>query len=104
MASSRGFTIKCGYGHYVRLMDNFHIVVDVFLRLSEPMQKVIADITRRMGAGMAEFIVKDVKTVKEYDLYCHYVAGLVGIGLSQLFGRWTDPHFSAPNFYKCTAW
>lgn len=26
-----------------------------------------------------------VETVKEYDLYCHYVAGLVGIGLSKLF-------------------
>ena len=23
----------------------------------------------------------------EYDKYCHYVAGLVGIGLSQLFGE-----------------
>jgi phytoene/squalene synthetase len=23
--------------------------------------------------------------VQDYDLYCHYVAGLVGIGLSQLF-------------------
>ena len=28
-----------------------------------------------------------VKTVAEYDKYCHYVAGLVGIGLSQLFGE-----------------
>ena len=26
-----------------------------------------------------------VKTVEQYELYCHYVAGLVGIGLSQLF-------------------
>lgn len=28
-----------------------------------------------------------VETVEDYDLYCHYVAGLVGIGLSQLFGE-----------------
>ncbi len=46
--------------------------------------QVIADITRRMGEGMAEFIEKEVLTVKDYDLYCHYVAGLVGIGLSQV--------------------
>lgn len=29
-----------------------------------------------------------VKTTSDYDQYCHYVAGLVGIGLSQLFGAW----------------
>jgi len=45
--------------------------------------QVIADITRRMGAGMAEFIEKEVESVADYELYCHYVAGLVGIGLSQ---------------------
>ena len=45
---------------------------------------MIADITRRMGEGMAEFIEKEVISVKDYDLYCHYVAGLVGIGLSQV--------------------
>ena len=33
---------------------------------------------------MAEFIEKEVLTVREYDLYCHYVAGLVGIGLCQV--------------------
>ncbi len=33
---------------------------------------------------MAEFIEKEVLTVADYDLYCHYVAGLVGIGLSQV--------------------
>lgn len=38
-----------------------------------------------MGDGMAEFAQRDVESVKDYDLYCHYVAGLVGIGLSQLF-------------------
>lgn len=28
-----------------------------------------------------------VVTVDDYDKYCHYVAGLVGIGLSKLFGK-----------------
>lgn len=37
-----------------------------------------------MGEGMADFIEKDVLTIADYDLYCHYVAGLVGIGLSQV--------------------
>ncbi len=45
--------------------------------------QVIADITRRMGTGMAEFIEKEVETVDDFDMYCHYVAGLVGVGLSK---------------------
>lgn len=40
-----------------------------------------------MGAGMAKFIaMHEVDTVAQYDEYCHFVAGLVGIGLSQMFG------------------
>ncbi|XWS40092.1 hypothetical protein CRYUN_Cryun18bG0110500 [Craigia yunnanensis] len=38
-----------------------------------------------MGAGMAKFICKEVETVDGYDEYCHYVAGLVGLGLTKLF-------------------
>ena len=47
-------------------------------------KQVIADITKGMGEGMADFIEKEVLTIADYDLYCHYVAGLVGIGLSQV--------------------
>lgn len=52
--------MKCGYGHYVRLMENFNIVVDVFLGLDDGFQDVIADITRRMGEGMAKYITLEV--------------------------------------------
>ena len=48
-----------------------------------PAVQVIADITRRMGAGMAKYIQQDVETIADYDEYCQFVAGLVGIGLSQ---------------------
>jgi farnesyl-diphosphate farnesyltransferase len=35
---------------------------------------------------MIEFLEKkELVTLQEYDLYCHYVAGLVGIGLSEIF-------------------
>lgn len=36
-----------------------------------------------------------VVTIADYDLYCHYVAGLVGIGLSQLFGEQAGPAAAA---------
>ncbi|KAK1339626.1 hypothetical protein QTO34_018180 [Cnephaeus nilssonii] len=38
-----------------------------------------------MGFGMAEFLDKHVTSEEEWDKYCHYVAPLVGIGLSRLF-------------------
>lgn len=46
--------------------------------------QVIADITRRMGDGMGKYIQQDVETIADYDEYCHFVAGLVGVGLSQV--------------------
>lgn len=75
----------CGTGHYRNLMEKYPLVTDVFLSLDHEYQRVIEDICKKMGNGMADFIPKEVKTVEEYDLYCHYVAGLVGVGLSQLF-------------------
>lgn len=78
------FTVACGYGPYVDLMRQYRHVAAVFRGLEPAYAAVIADITRRMGAGMADFIEKEVVTVADYDLYCHYVAGLVGVGLSEV--------------------
>ncbi|XP_004507500.1 squalene synthase 2 [Cicer arietinum] len=75
----------CGTKEYKVLMDQFHHVSTAFLELGKDYQDAIEDITKRMGAGMAKFICKEVETIDDYDEYCHYVAGLVGLGLSQLF-------------------
>jgi len=54
-----------------------------------------------MGAGMAEYVAKDVpvKTIDEYNMYCHYVAGLVGHGLTRLFSAsgLEDPNLDSPD-------
>ncbi|MQM13925.1 hypothetical protein Taro_046853, partial [Colocasia esculenta] len=76
---------SCGTKDYKVLMDKFHFVSTAFLELGKSYQEVIEDITQRMGAGMAKFICQEVETVEDYDEYCHYVAGLVGLGLSNLF-------------------
>ncbi|KAI4367257.1 hypothetical protein MLD38_023015 [Melastoma candidum] len=76
---------SCGTKHYKVLMDQFHLVSTAFLELGKSYQEAIEDITQRMGAGMAKFICKEVETTDDYDEYCHYVAGLVGLGLSKLF-------------------
>ncbi|XP_009378420.2 squalene synthase 2 [Pyrus x bretschneideri] len=75
----------CGTNNYKVLMDEFHHVSTAFLELGKGYQEAIEDITRRMGDGMAKFILKEVETIDDYDEYCHYVAGLVGLGLSKLF-------------------
>ncbi|XP_070232128.1 squalene synthase isoform X3 [Bos mutus] len=56
-----------------------------FRNLAEKYQTVIVDVCQKMGFGMAEFLDKRVTSEREWDKYCHYVAGLVGIGLSRLF-------------------
>ncbi|CAI7784967.1 unnamed protein product [Closterium sp. NIES-53] len=75
----------CGTKDYKDLMQRLHHVRHALEKLEPRYKAVILDITRRMGAGMASFITTEVETVPQYDEYCHYVAGLVGIGLSDLF-------------------
>ncbi|KAL7002645.1 squalene synthetase-like protein [Sarracenia purpurea var. burkii] len=81
----RDWHFGCGTKEYKVLMDEFHHVSTAFLELGTGYQEAIEDITMRMGAGMAKFICKEVETIDDYDEYCHYVAGLVGLGLSKLF-------------------
>ncbi|GMH02787.1 hypothetical protein Nepgr_004626 [Nepenthes gracilis] len=76
---------SCGTKEYKVLMDQFQHVSTAFLELGRGYQEAIEDITKQMGAGMAKFISKEVETIDDYDEYCHYVAGLVGLGLSKLF-------------------
>ncbi|XVF45370.1 hypothetical protein PTKIN_Ptkin02bG0200400 [Pterospermum kingtungense] len=82
---NRDWQFSCGTKDYKVLMDQFQLVSTAFLELEKGYQEAIEDITKRMGAGMAKFICKEVETVDDYDEYCHYVAGLVGLGLSKLF-------------------
>ncbi|XP_058068107.1 squalene synthase 2-like isoform X2 [Magnolia sinica] len=82
---NRDWHFSCGTKDYKVLMDKFHYVSTAFLELRRSYQEAIEDITKRMGAGMAKFICKEVETVDDYEEYCHYAAGLVGLGLSKLF-------------------
>ena len=72
-----------------RLLQNFDKAHRVYAKLNPQSRVVIADISQRMATGMAEFVGKDLgqgtANVEEYNRYCHFVAGLVGEGLSRLF-------------------
>ncbi|XP_016306363.1 squalene synthase-like isoform X1 [Sinocyclocheilus anshuiensis] len=68
-----------------QVLEDFPTISVEFRNLGQEYRDVISDICHRMGVGMAEFLEKKVSCMKEWDKYCHYVAGLVGIGLSRLF-------------------
>lgn len=78
-----------GHGDERRLLEEFPKCHAVYAALRPASRRVIADITQRMATGMAEFVDKDLGQgtvdVKQYNRYCHFVAGLVGEGLSRLF-------------------
>lgn len=73
-----------------QLLVEFNVVIEEFKKIKPAYKEIIKDITRRMGNGMADYANNaefnaGVKTIKEYELYCHYVAGLVGEGCTRLF-------------------
>ena len=73
------------------LLVQFRYVVEEFKKIKPEYREVIKDINDKMGNGMADFCNNaefnevGVNKTEEYDLYCHYVAGLVGEGLTRLF-------------------
>lgn len=73
------------------LLVEFDSVVVEFKKLKPEYREIIRDICERMGEGMAsfahdaEFNENGVDSIKDYEKYCHYVAGLVGEGLTRLF-------------------
>ena len=70
---------------------HFDVVITEFKLIKPAYRAIIKDITDKMGNGMADYAnnaehnIHGVNTVKDYELYCHYVAGLVGDGLTRLF-------------------
>lgn len=90
------FYLKCTNASYclmnigeneneVELLEQYYRVARFMQSLKPAYQKAITHTTKLMGEGMANFAQKEIKTKAEYDKYCYYVAGLVGIGLSELF-------------------
>jgi farnesyl-diphosphate farnesyltransferase len=74
-----------------QLLVEFNVVIEEFKHIEPAYREIIKDITKRMGNGMADYAnnaehnINGVNTIKDYELYCHYVAGLVGEGLTRLF-------------------
>ncbi|CAJ0847131.1 14409_t:CDS:2 [Entrophospora sp. SA101] len=73
------------------LLVEYDVFIEEFLKLDKKFQDIISDIAKKMGNGMADYAKNaayeqyGVMSIKDFDLYCHYVAGLVGLGLNGLF-------------------
>ncbi|KAF7585346.1 bifunctional farnesyl-diphosphate farnesyltransferase/squalene synthase [Aspergillus hancockii] len=73
------------------LLVQFHNVITEYKNMKPAYRSIVKDITDKMGNGMADYCRKaeledaSVNSIEEYDLYCYYVAGLVGEGLTRLF-------------------
>ncbi|KAG7663132.1 ERG9 [[Candida] subhashii] len=86
----------------------FDKILGIYHQLKPQYQDVVKDITYKMGNGMADYILDEnfnlngVETVKDYDLYCHYVAGLVGEGLTKLMcmAKFADSNLTQDNFER----
>ncbi|OCH96268.1 squalene synthase [Obba rivulosa] len=75
-----------------QLLVEFGVVSHELNLLNEKYREIIIDITKKMETGMADYAHKAattgevyLETVDDYNLYCHYVAGLVGEGLTRLW-------------------
>lgn len=71
--------------NYSQLLAHFHKVIACYRTLDPQYQKVIKDICREMGIGMIKYLDREIEETAEYNEYCYYVAGLVGVGLTELF-------------------
>lgn len=70
---------------YRDLMLHFDKVIREYQKLGPQYKDVITEITREMAIGMNKYAHETVESYEDWDDYCYYVAGLVGIGLSRLF-------------------
>ncbi|EGN96959.1 hypothetical protein SERLA73DRAFT_11603, partial [Serpula lacrymans var. lacrymans S7.3] len=75
-----------------QLLIEYDTVVIETNMLKPEYKAVIMDICQKMENGMADYAHKAattstvyLETVAEYDLYCHYVAGLVGEGVTRIW-------------------
>jgi len=78
-----------GEGHERELIENMDAIVYGMSVLPPKLRQVVLDITEEMGVGMAGYVSRDLKNgtddAKDFEQYCHYVAGTVGDGLTRIF-------------------
>jgi len=78
------------------LIENGHIVLQSYFELPEIYREIVDPLIVETSNGMTKFQrlklesnnqIFQLNNMKELELYCYYVAGVVGIMLTRIFGR-----------------
>ena len=74
----------------IKLFYQFNTILKIYRNeLSTNEQSIILNIVKKMGNGMSNFInVGEIIDIDMYNQYCYIVAGLVGIGMTQLLNEY----------------
>jgi farnesyl-diphosphate farnesyltransferase len=70
---------------YLCLMTKTEDVLAAYRALPEPIRKIIKARVREMCEGMSKWCDRPIVTFADQNEYCYYVAGLVGLMLTDLF-------------------
>ncbi|KAJ8489037.1 hypothetical protein ONZ45_g13717 [Pleurotus djamor] len=79
-----------------QLLAEFDVVIHELNRINPVYTKIVKDSCREMTSGMVDYLKKQsamedganwkLDSLADFDLYSHYAGGLVGQGLTRLFG------------------
>ncbi|KAJ8507882.1 hypothetical protein ONZ45_g9803 [Pleurotus djamor] len=79
-----------------QLLAEFDVVIHELNRINPVYMKIVKDSCREMTSGMVDYLKKQsamedganwkLDSLADFDLYSHYAGGLVGQGLTRLFG------------------
>lgn len=79
------FNCRNSNKRYMELMENFDKVLAVFGKCTtDADKKIIREVVIEMSDGMIKYSNRSIETMAEYNEYCYYVAGIVGVGLTKL--------------------
>lgn len=80
---------------YRNLVSKISEVRELFDTIPEGHRQIIRECLMVCGNGMAEFLsVTKIATMEDLDRYCHYVAGIVGIGMGKIFATYETENSS----------
>ena len=80
------------------VLQDFPTIARAYRALPDRYRRVISETAGQMGTGFTEFLETPILSLGDWDRYCLYAAGLVGVGLTRLFrsgtvaegAQWTE--------------
>ncbi|XP_063297682.1 squalene synthase-like [Pelobates fuscus] len=67
-----------------QVLENFPMISLEFRNLAAVYQEIIVDMCNKIGEYMADFLEKEIDSLKDWEKYCYCVGGLLGVALSRI--------------------